>query len=68
MNCEACHKNEATCHLTFLLGQQQHTKHLCGECYAELGNPAEQAFLKAAPGKACDYCGNQPCFRGDGYH
>jgi protein-arginine kinase activator protein McsA len=62
MKCEACRENEAVCHLTFILGQQQFTKHFCSECYTEQASPAEQAFLKEAPGKACDCCGSKPCF------
>lgn len=62
MKCEACRKNDATCHLTFILGQQQFTKHFCSDCYSEQASPAEQAFLKEAPGESCECCGAKPCF------
>jgi protein-arginine kinase activator protein McsA len=62
MKCEACRENEAVCHLTFILGQQQFTKHFCSDCYSEQASPAEQAFLKEAPGEACECCGAKPCF------
>ena len=64
MKCEGCQKKEAVCHLTFILGKQQFTKHFCDDCYTEQASPAEQAFLKEAPGKACEYCGSQPSFAG----
>src|SRR6185295_12286371 len=37
MNCEKCHKNHATIHLTEIVGQMKREAHLCDECARQTG-------------------------------
>ena len=37
MNCEKCHKNHATIHLTAIEGGMKKEAHLCDECARQTG-------------------------------
>lgn len=72
MQCDICHKNEATVHLTEIIDNQITELHLCEECARQKGSQMEQHFGLAdllagladlgqqfeAPGKAEIKCPN----------
>ena len=68
MLCSNCHKNEATVHLTTIVGEQSETLDLCKDC-APGGpsyypsNPKELQKLSIV-GKTCDICG-RPAISGE---
>ncbi len=44
MQCDICHKNEATVHLTEIIDNQITELHLCEECARQKGSQMEQHF------------------------
>ena len=63
MLCQTCKKNEATVHLTTIVGTEQETTDLCKDCAPSItGLPSfEPKDLQALPaiGKRCQVCGKE---------
>jgi len=78
MLCENCHRHDATCHLTTIVGDVTTHRDLCGGCYekseGKIPEPAvtlKDVFIelpKQIPlGARCMYCGGQPYPAGTGF-
>jgi hypothetical protein len=63
MICTKCHQNEATIHLTTVVGPETETVDLCKDCaplgFADLD--LEKAEAMSVIGKKCEFCGGNAC-------
>src|SRR5437773_2903461 len=60
MLCESCHQREATCHVTWIIGDVRQKRDLCPECF-EASSPDAGRLACAQRDAMCEYCGGQPC-------
>jgi len=63
MLCEACQKNEATCHICTIVDGVSQSRDLCIECHDAI-SPEAREFPAAQRDARCEYCGGQPCAGG----
>ena len=59
MLCAKCQQNEATCHITTIVGDTSTSTDLCSDCH-EADSPEAREFTAAQRDARCEYCGGQP--------